>query len=103
MPTTTTPRSCPTCTHTFPDGHRCGSPALHGEPFCYYHHDKRKPIRNLAARNRRRAFSLSTPRNRDELQTSLNEVILRLAANQIDHRRAGLILFALQIAANNLP
>jgi len=34
-----------TCTHLFPDSHRCGSPALRGQDFCYFHH----PDRQLAA------------------------------------------------------
>jgi len=34
-----------TCHHLFPDQHRCGSPALRNEPFCYFHHPERKPTR----------------------------------------------------------
>jgi hypothetical protein len=26
------------CNHLFPDNHRCGSPALRGQTFCYFHH-----------------------------------------------------------------
>jgi len=33
----------PTCHHTFPDDHRCGSPSLRGEAFCYFHHPNRPP------------------------------------------------------------
>ena len=32
------------CTHIFEGGHRCASPALQREAFCYYHHPTRKPI-----------------------------------------------------------
>jgi hypothetical protein len=35
----------PTCHHLFPDHHRCGSPALRNEPFCYFHHPQRTPTR----------------------------------------------------------
>jgi hypothetical protein len=31
-------QNCPTCHHLFPDSHRCGSPALRGQNFCYFHH-----------------------------------------------------------------
>ena len=34
-----------TCNHLFPDQHRCGSPALRGQAFCYFHH----PDQQLAA------------------------------------------------------
>ena len=31
------------CRHIFTDGHRCGSPALRNQHFCYYHHATRRP------------------------------------------------------------
>jgi len=31
------------CAQTLPNGHRCGSPALKNEYFCYFHHSTRKP------------------------------------------------------------
>ena len=36
------------CRHIHTQGHRCGSPALRGELFCYYHHTTRKPAPKLA-------------------------------------------------------
>ncbi|HZL28981.1 MAG TPA: hypothetical protein VFC39_20815 [Acidobacteriaceae bacterium] len=41
-------------------------------------------------------------RNRRALQLSLDQVIQGLAHNQVDPRRAGLLLFALQIAATRM-
>jgi len=35
---TGTPIKCNLCRHILPAGRRCGSPALRGEQFCYYHH-----------------------------------------------------------------
>ena len=35
--------SCPTCHHLHPTGNRCGSPALRGEQFCFFHHPTRRP------------------------------------------------------------
>ena len=95
------------CTHDFPGGHRCASPALRGQAFCYYHHPTRKRVPNpnerRARRMARRAFAVTVPTSPIELQLTLSEIMLRLAANQIDTRRAGLLLFALQIARQNLP
>ena len=31
------------CRHIHTSGSRCGSPALRGESFCYYHHTTRRP------------------------------------------------------------
>jgi hypothetical protein len=93
----------PTCHHVFPDNHRCGSPALRGERFCYYHHPSRKPVANPRARLARRGFHLAAPRNHADLQQALGEVITRLAAKKLDVHRAGLLLYSLQIAGRHLP
>jgi hypothetical protein len=78
------------CRHIFTDGHRCGSPCLRGEDLCYYHHTTRKPIADpQQRRGRRSTFDLPLPE--------------RIASNDIDCRRAGLLLYGLQIASLNLP
>ena len=92
------------CRHIFTDGHRCASPCLRGEAFCYYHHTTRKPVANpQQRRSRRTTFHLPLPEDRSAVQHSIGEIIQRLAANDIDPRRAGLLLYALQIASSNLP
>ena len=98
----TTSNIIPTCTHIFPDNHRCGSPALRRERFCYFHDPARHVTRQLEARNRRRSFTVTTPLNHSELQHALNQVIQGIARNRIDPRRAGLLLYALQIAATQI-
>ena len=79
---------------------RCGSPALRGETHCYFHHPNRKPS---AIRHARRGFSIVLPRDRASLHVSLNQVISRLAANQLDPHRASLLLYSLQLAGQSLP
>jgi len=100
MPSTT---PIPTCHHIFADHHRCGSPSLRGESFCYFHHPSRRPAANPYAHRARRGFHLPAPRNHHELQRAIGDVITRLAANKLDVHRAGLILYSLQIAAQTLP
>ena len=92
----------PLCHHLFPDAHRCGSPALRGEAFCYFHHPDRRPVSNPYARRARRGFHLTPPTNRRSLHNALNQVTVRLAANKLDVHRASLILYSLQIASQNL-
>jgi hypothetical protein len=99
------------CHHLFPTSasaptHSCGSPALRGERFCFFHHPTRKRApsrterqsrqreRNLA----RRAVTVPLPRNSAELLASLSHVMSLIAANQIDLHRAGLLLEALKTA-----
>ena len=92
------------CRHILTDGHRCQSPCLRQQEFCYYHHTTRRPIANpRQRRSRRSTFELPNPEDRAAIQTSIGEVLRRIAANDIDPRRAGLLLYGLQIASSNLP
>jgi len=92
------------CRHIFTDGHRCASPCLRQEEFCYYHHTTRKPVTNpRQRRSRRSTFDLPLPADRSAIQASIGQVLQRIAANEIDPRRAGLLLYGLQIASLNLP
>jgi len=92
------------CTHRFepsPSGpaRTCGSPALRDQKFCYYHHPTRKPAPSpksgrdarRARRIARQSFALTPPTTSAALQRSLTEVIQRVAANQLDLRRAEII------------
>jgi hypothetical protein len=98
MPQTQTPA----CTHIFADTHRCGSPAMRGEQHCYYHHPNRKPVANPYERRARRGFQLAVPDSPHTLRLALNQVLHRLAANQLDVHRAGQILYTLQLLAPHL-
>jgi hypothetical protein len=100
------------CSHTLPEtptrpAHRCGSPALRGESFCFYHHPTRAAVRNpherRARRAARQAFTVPAPTCHADVQRSMGELARRIAANQIDLKRAALLLNALQIVARELP
>jgi hypothetical protein len=92
------------CRHIFTDGHRCGSACLRHEEFCYYHHTTRRPVENPRRRRSRQAqFDLPLPEDRSAIQSSIGEVLRRIASNEIDAKRAGLLLYGLQIASINLP
>ena len=89
------------CRHIFTDGHRCGSPTLREQPFCYYHHTSRPPVHH--PRPVDSSFDLPVPEDRSAIQAGIGEILRRLAANVLDTKRAGLMLYALQIASLNLP
>ena len=92
------------CRHIFTEGHRCGSPCLRHQEFCYYHHTTRRPVEDPGERRARQAhFDLPLPDDRAAIQLSIGEVLRRIAANEIDPKRAGLLLYGLQIASPNLP
>jgi sortase A len=102
MSTTADPRF--QCRHILASGRRCGSPALKEENFCYFHHQNRRPVENLRDRRaRQETFLMGDLEDRASIQLSIAEVLSRLAANSLDPRRAGLLLYGLQIASSNLP
>ncbi len=91
------------CRHIGPEDRRCGSPAMRGERFCYHHHETRRPVAHLRQRRARQAsFSIPVPNSRAEIQHAIGDIMLRIANNDIDLRRAGLLLYALQTANSNL-
>ena len=94
------------CRHIHASGHRCASPSLRQETFCYFHHATRKPIaqQDLQLRRGKQAtFHMPEPEDRTAIQLAIGEVLRRIAANDIDPKRAGLLLYGLQIASSNLP
>ncbi len=97
--------SCPTCGHRKADGVLCGSPALRGKQFCYFH-QRDLDHSHQRARTRRRAanFQLHFPplETLTDVQIALFEVMDALAANCIEPRRASALLFALQQASLHL-
>lgn len=108
MPSEITIETRQQCRHIFTDGRRCGSPTIRGphgaDTFCYYHHNARRPIHDAPARRRRQSrFALPNPEDRSAIQQALGQILQRIASNDIDPRRAGLLLYGLQIASLNLP
>ena len=92
------------CRHIFTDGHRCGSPCLRAEDFCYYHHTTRRPVQDPRQRQANQPhFDLPMPEDRAAIQLSIGEILRRIARNQIDPRRAGLLLYGLRSPAPTYP
>ena len=93
------------CRHIHTAGHRCGSPALTGEQFCYFHHATRRGPRPadhdyLCPDS---TFDLPSLEDRPSIQLAIAVVARRIALNQIDLKRSRLLLHALRIASTNLP
>ncbi len=125
------PVHIPTCHHLKANGVWCGSPALRGHRFCYFHHQWRED--HAAAEPEARnsgAPSLSAPGNSggpplsalplgrqggvvppfelplledaNAIQVALQRVMQAILNDAIDNRKAGLLLYALQTASSNL-
>src|SRR5277367_5959914 len=95
------------CRHIFTSGKKCQSPALHDQNFCYFHGNTRKrPARKDDAYEpyippQDTAHNLPPLEDADAIQLAISDVVLALAANRIDPRRARILLYGLQVASQN--
>lgn len=93
------------CQHLKVNGTQCGSPAQRRNRFCFFHkrfQDER--IRLSADRARRgvATFVLPVLEDANSIQIALMQVMRLLLSQQIDHKTASLMLYALQTASVNL-
>jgi hypothetical protein len=86
-----------TCTHIKVTGIRCGSPALRGEPFCYFHQRLLRTVKSPDSR----LHVVALLEDEESIQTSVMEVINALIRGTIELKRAELILRALNTAVRN--
>jgi hypothetical protein len=98
------------CRHIRTNGRRCGTPSLRGEHLCYAHHAAHRPEARRDAEAIAAGYPIQQPvlhfdsfEDRPAVQACLLEVMNRIANNSLDTKRAGLLLYGLQIASNNLP
>ncbi len=92
------------CRHIFTAGRRCGSPCLRNTDFCYYHHTTRRPVNNpRERRNRTDVFDLPNPEDGDAARAAVTQIMHAIAHNNIDLKRAGMLLYSLQISLCTLP
>ena len=87
-----------TCTHVKVSGKTCGSPALRGEFFCYFH---TRVIKGVPQRVDMRMDSMALLEDCESIQFSIMHVVDGLIKGTLDKTRARLILEALRIAARN--
>lgn len=86
-----------------PTGQRCGSPALKGEYYCYHHHLKHyKRANRVLIDPEVTRMELPVIEDRASIFVALTAVIHRLAENTIDTRRAGQMIYGLQLALRAL-
>ena len=93
------------CQHLKVNGTQCGSPALRRNRFCFFHkrfQDERIRLNTDRARRGVATFELPVLEDANSIQIALMQVMRLLVAQQIDHRTASLLLYALQTASSNL-
>jgi len=84
------------CTHIKVTGQRCGSPALRGEFFCYFH---TRVIKGVQQRVDMQLHSMALLEDCESIQLSIMHVVDSLLKGTLDATRARLIIQALRIAA----
>jgi hypothetical protein len=89
------------CRHIMPSGRNCQAPALRGKPYCYFH---TRLHRFTAAPPIAEKDDLHLPvfEDRSAIQIALAQVVDALCSSHIDTRKAGLLLYALQIGSQNV-
>ena len=96
--TTRTHMSYKNCTHIKVTGVPCGSPALRGEPFCYFHQRMLRTVNTPDSRVHHAALL----EDEEAIQVSLMEVVNGLIRGTIEVKRGELILRALNTAVRNI-
>jgi hypothetical protein len=89
------------CQHIKVNGTQCGSPALREEKCCYFHMRWRGGSK-FAEGLRKENSGLPILEDANSIQVGLAEVMFHLVTQEIDHRTAALMLYALQTASANL-
>jgi hypothetical protein len=84
------------------NGTQCGSPALRRRRHCFFHERIRREHARIAADAAHHAFDLPLLEDANSVQMALMKVIQMLGSGRLDHKTAGLMLYALQTASSNL-
>jgi hypothetical protein len=93
----------PRCQHVKVNGTQCGSPALRRRRLCFFHERIRRERSKIAAQTSvQRMFDLPLLEDANAVQVALMKVIQLLGSGGVDHKTAGLMLYALQTASINL-
>jgi hypothetical protein len=89
----------PRCTHLKLGGHRCGSPAMTGEQFCYFH----MQVKTATAEHTDPAISsIMLLEDAESVQGALMQIVDLTLKDQIAIPKARLILRAVELAWKNL-
>jgi hypothetical protein len=92
----------PECRHIKTSGGKCASPALRDQPYCYYHlRQRERAAERLIRPEVPLSHALANLEDRGAIQHAITHVIMALADYQIDTKRAGILLYGLQLASSN--
>ncbi len=92
------------CQHIKKNGSQCGSPALRNQQFCYFHDRCRPLIQDASGSALYPPAPFFLPRLDDanSIQRALAKVCQNLLHRRLDPKKAGVLLYAIQLASSNL-
>ncbi len=86
------------CAHIKDDGLPCGTPAVNGRNFCYYHCRAHHPGARIATRRYRSPI----PESIASLQIALAHTMQALASGDITPKQAGTMMYGINLGTNLL-
>jgi hypothetical protein len=89
--------AAPRCQYTKTDGKVCGSPAMKGESFCYFHGEARTRRKVEEASN---LHEVPVLEDKLSLQLAITRLCAQLASGSMDERRGRVLIAALRLAQN---
>jgi hypothetical protein len=91
------------CVHIKMNGRQCQAPALKRGRYCVFHSRTRQQSRNIMKKYvGAMEYELPVLEDAQAVQLALMSVMQMLAKGSIEHKTAGLMLYALQTASSNL-
>jgi hypothetical protein len=81
------------CRHIKEDGRRCRTGALKGKPYCYFHMNLKRTVR-------RPSIEIPPLEDSTSVLLGIGQVMRLLRLDTMDMKRAGLMLYGLQIASS---
>src|ERR1700690_1640129 len=94
----------PQCQHVKVNGSLCGSPAVRDHKFCYFHQRCSSAQFDASPSAARPAafFFLPVLEDAASIQMTITQVCEHLLHRHLDPKKAGMVLYATQLAASNL-
>ncbi len=92
------------CRHIMPGGRRCGSPALRGGLYCYFHTRLRRRVDPKLSRGPSDPpppLQIPVLEDRSAIQLLIPDVLNAMLSKQIDVKSAAILLNGMRLAAQN--
>jgi len=92
------------CNHVLANGVLCGARPLRDNDFCYWHHKARTNLRARTTTSDTTSSGIVLPLLEDAngIQMALQQITQAILDGRLDNRRAGLLLYSLQLAMMNV-